>query len=61
MGPGHNAVVTDAAGNDWLVYHAIDPENPDQPAVDARKRPMLIDRIDWTDGWPGLPAMSHQF
>jgi arabinan endo-1,5-alpha-L-arabinosidase len=52
VGPGHNAVVTDAAGTDWLVYHAIDPANPDQPAVEARKRPMLIDRIEWKDGWP---------
>lgn len=54
VGPGHNALLTDAAGTDWLVYHAIDPTSPDQPAVDARKRPMLIDRIDWVDGWPRI-------
>jgi hypothetical protein len=36
------------------VYHAIDPANPDQPAVEARKRPMLIDRLEWHDGWPRI-------
>ena len=53
-GPGHNAVVADGAGQDWLIYHAIDPHDPFQPAVDAVKRPMLIDRISWVDGWPGI-------
>ena len=24
-GPGHNAVVRDEAGQDWILYHAIDP------------------------------------
>jgi arabinan endo-1,5-alpha-L-arabinosidase len=24
VGPGHNAVITDAAGQDWFAYHAID-------------------------------------
>jgi arabinan endo-1,5-alpha-L-arabinosidase len=50
--PGHNSVVGGGNGQDWLVYHAIDPLNPDQPSVAARKRPMLIDRLDWIDGWP---------
>jgi len=54
VGPGHNALLTDGDGTDWLVYHAIDPESPDQPAVAARKRPMLIDRIEWVDGWPRI-------
>lgn len=53
-GPGHNAVVADGAGQDWIIYHAIDPDDPFQPAVDAVKRPMLIDRISWIDGWPAI-------
>jgi len=28
VGTGHNAVVTDLAGLDWFVYHAIDRRNP---------------------------------
>lgn len=53
--PGHNSVITDEAGNDWMVYHAIDTRqrylktgNPEDQAV---RRPMLIDRGDYRDGW----------
>ncbi len=51
VGPGHNAVATDDAGVDWIVYHAIDPERPTLRSG-ATRRPVLIDRIDWVDGWP---------
>jgi hypothetical protein len=56
--PGHHAVTTDASGQDRIAYHAIDPAHPDQPAVDARKRPMIIDRLDWVDGWPEVAGDS---
>ncbi|HUS13526.1 MAG TPA: family 43 glycosylhydrolase [Chloroflexia bacterium] len=55
VGPGHNAVLTDAAGQDWFFYHAIDrfdahlsEPNPQN----INKRPMLMDRLDWILGWP---------
>ncbi|GII00576.1 hypothetical protein Pta02_25840 [Planobispora takensis] len=53
VGTGHNAVVTDPAGQDWLVYHAIDRADPylDEP-FGINERPMLIDRLDWIGGWP---------
>ena len=51
VGPGHNAVATDDAGVDWLVYHAIDPEHP-RLRSNATRRPVLIDAIEWVDGWP---------
>ncbi|GIM96192.1 family 43 glycosylhydrolase [Paractinoplanes toevensis] len=53
IGAGHNGVVTDLAGQDWLVYHAIDRDRPylDQP-YGINRRPMLLDRLDWIDGWP---------
>lgn len=53
VGTGHNAVVTDLAGHDWMVYHAIDRHQPylDQP-YGINRRPMLIDRMDWEEGWP---------
>ncbi|MDG9719762.1 family 43 glycosylhydrolase [Streptomyces sp. DH24] len=53
VGTGHNAVVTDLAGQDWIVYHAIDRANPylDEP-YGINRRPMLMDRLDWADGWP---------
>jgi arabinan endo-1,5-alpha-L-arabinosidase len=57
VGTGHNAVVTDLAGQDWLVYHAIDRRDPflDEP-FGINERPMLLDRLDWVDGWPTVRA-----
>ncbi len=57
VGTGHNAVVTDLAGQDWFVYHAIDRRDPflDEP-FGINERPMLIDRLDWVDGWPTVRA-----
>ncbi|SFC58415.1 Beta-xylosidase [Nocardioides terrae] len=62
-GLGHNAVQTDLSGQDWLVYHGIDDADPDFPPVQTRagrlqlsKRPMMIDRLDWIDGWPVVNA-----
>ncbi|MBB5140403.1 beta-xylosidase [Thermocatellispora tengchongensis] len=61
IGPGHNGFVTDLSGQDWLVYHGIASDDPDlKPASNGTlrltKRPMLIDRLDWIDGWPVLRA-----
>jgi arabinan endo-1,5-alpha-L-arabinosidase len=44
--PGHNATVTDSAGQDWIVYHAMVVGDP----TDLRY--LCIDRIDWKGGWP---------
>ena len=54
IAPGHNAIVTDARGADWIVYHAVDARrtrSKDSDEVNSR-RIMLIDRIEWIDGWP---------
>ncbi|MBG0566119.1 family 43 glycosylhydrolase [Actinoplanes aureus] len=53
VGTGHNGLVTDRTGQDWLVYHAIDRADPylDEP-FGVNERPMLIDRLDWIGGWP---------
>src|SRR5919112_689824 len=53
VGTGHNAVVTDLAGQDFFVYHAIDRADPylDKP-FGINERPMLLNRLDWIDGWP---------
>ena len=55
VGTGHNAVITDEAGQDWIVYHAIDRFDPYLSApnpLSINKRPMLLDRLTWDDGWP---------
>ncbi|MFN8491352.1 MAG: family 43 glycosylhydrolase [Caldilineaceae bacterium] len=57
VGPGHNAIVTDWAGQDWFVYHAVDSNDPYfAGAVGFTKRPVLLDRLDWIDGWPTVRA-----
>lgn len=48
VGPGHNSdIVTDKAGDDWLLYHAVDTDDP-------RGRKLLLDKIEWVDGWPTI-------
>lgn len=45
LAPGHNSIIQDDEGDDWIVYHAID-------AGGTRARRMLLDRIVYRDGWP---------
>lgn len=65
VGPGHNAVLTDVSGQDWAFYHAIDRFDPalrrapdaDNPqGLIINQRPMLMDRLDWINGWPTVRA-----
>lgn len=51
VGPGHNAIITDDQGNDWIIYHAINEDDP-RLLNGATKRPLMIDRMIWKDGWP---------
>ena len=52
--------MTDAAGQDWIVYHAVDSRHPREKATDEinTRRVMLIDRIRWVDGWPVIDGPS---
>ena len=53
VAPGGLGVTTDLSGQDWLVYHAIPRDRTAPAGVDPNTyRPMLIDRLDWIDGWP---------
>ena len=64
LAPGHNCIVKDEAGEDWIVYHAIDVDRPRQRQEDEinSRRVLLIDRIQWRDGWPhvGTPSDGPQ-
>jgi arabinan endo-1,5-alpha-L-arabinosidase len=53
IGAGHHAVATDTTGQTFIAYHAIDRNEPwlTEP-FGINRRPMLIDRLDWVDGWP---------
>lgn len=56
VGTGHNTVITDAGGQDWILYHAIDRTSPymaPAPTGDLPvKRQVLMDALDWVDDWP---------
>lgn len=58
IAPGHNSIITDAAGQDWMVYHAIDSAKRNEGRV------MLMDKITYEGGWPviqsGKPSVREQ-
>jgi arabinan endo-1,5-alpha-L-arabinosidase len=63
IAPGHNSVVTDAKGRDWIVYHAADVRHSrvNTNADVNSRRIMLIDRINWSDdGWPVIDGPSEE-
>lgn len=58
VAPGHNSVIRDAGGDDWIVYHAVDSRRPRSTPTDDinTRRVMLIDRLVYRDGWPRVAA-----
>ena len=57
VGPGHNTVFQDFSGQWWTVYHAVDENDPYfEGAVGFTKRPVLLDALDWVNGWPTVRA-----
>jgi arabinan endo-1,5-alpha-L-arabinosidase len=53
VGTGHNSVFNDFSGQSWTVYHAVDRDDPYfAGAVGFTKRPVLMDPLDWINGWP---------
>ena len=53
VGPGHNSVFVDFEGQWWTTYHAIDRFDPYfDGIVGFTKRPLMLDPVDWVDGWP---------
>jgi arabinan endo-1,5-alpha-L-arabinosidase len=68
IAPGHNSIVTDRAGRDWIFYHAIDSRNRLLKTSiggdrDVR-RIMLMDRVIYRNGWPqiegGTPSTASR-
>jgi len=47
VGNGHcSEIITDRAGDDWILYHAVDVRNP-------KGRVLMLDRVRWdAAGWP---------
>lgn len=62
LAPGHNCIALDKAGQVWMIYHAIDVNRPRQRQEDEinSRRVLLIDRIEWNDGWPWIGTPSDE-
>jgi len=55
--PGHNSLITDDQGQDWLLYHAIDRQQPTFDALNDEqgysRRVMLLSKVAYNEeGWP---------
>ncbi|HVU30264.1 MAG TPA: glycoside hydrolase family 43 protein [Sphingomicrobium sp.] len=61
LAPGHNCIAIDEAGDHWIIYHAIDVDRPRQKQEDEinSRRILLIDRIEWHEGWPWVGTPSE--
>ena len=62
LAPGHNCIIDDKSGELWIVYHAIDVNKPRQTQEDEinSRRILLIDRLEWHEGWPWVGTPSHE-
>ena len=52
VGPGHNGTVSDANGQDWIIYHAVNVNNPTYASNGETRRPVMMDELDWINEWP---------
>jgi arabinan endo-1,5-alpha-L-arabinosidase len=68
IAPGHNSVIRDARGDDWMLYHAINVRqrnlaNAIQGDRDVR-RVMLMNRLVYKNGWVyaegGSPTLGRR-
>jgi arabinan endo-1,5-alpha-L-arabinosidase len=66
IAPGHNAVVADAGGRLWILYHGVDAARPRSRPADQvnTRRVMLMDALTFRRGWPivagGTPSDGPQ-
>ena len=60
IAPGHNAIVQDAQGRYWTLYHAVDASRSRDKATDDvnSRRVMLVSQLRWVNGWPKVTTPS---
>lgn len=64
LGPGHNGdIETDDQGRTWIVYHAFKkmPPSESRGKGSGHGRLLLLDRIDWINGWPVIRDREPSF
>lgn len=64
VGVGHcSRIITDDAGQDWILYHGIDFERG-KVSGGASRRMLFLDKVEWMDDWPTItgdtPSVDEQ-
>ncbi len=63
--PGHNAILTDPSGQDWIFYHAMNAKNLGHndvvPNDGYYPRVLLMDPVTYLDGWPQILGDSPSY
>lgn len=54
-GPGHGTVFNAADGNTWIIYNAYDLSDV------SKGRTLMLDRVNWIDGWPSVRGSIGSF
>lgn len=58
--PGQNTkIITDDDANDWIMYHAVDRNNPWLRPSFIR-RPLMLSQVVWEEGWPTIKYMNNE-
>jgi len=70
LAPGHNSVITDDKGDEWIFYHAINTKKRNVETGEAIggdrdvRRVMLLNRLIYKNGWvrveSGTPVISSK-
>ena len=55
IGPGHQSLIVDDAGQTWLVYHAWEVTSA---GLRGGRRLMWLDKLEWVDGKPKIQGPS---
>ena len=60
--PGHNCIIQDALGQEWIFYHAVDTTDRYIPGTNRFLRKMCMERVFYTaDGWPFVKGGSPSY
>lgn len=54
-GPGHGYIFDAPDGNTWILYNAYDLSDV------AKGRTLMLDRVNWQDGWPVVRGTIGSF
>ncbi len=57
VGVGHNAVLQDANGDYYLLYHGFDTSK-DGMYGNSNRRNLLLDKLEWKNGFPYVEGLT---